>query len=574
MITNKARIKNFIRNQFGKNPTTGYNYYNAENRLDEIRRYHNGMKGANNNKRYIDEVTWNDLEMDKVFLRINHTNSFIGEQVLYHRLHTLWSTKHQTENNLDLNCATIKNENVQTTKSKKININNINTLDTSSQESHLSLYEENPKLREEIEANLYTISKQDEGYYLYDFLTNTDLWKIGNVYIYHMLQLLLIFFSIAGVIFDSMIGFAGLACVVAINFIVYSYTKQKFDIYFKSVIMFKRVYDCATNICKKMPDGFKPDDQTKTAIKKLSKLSRLIFNVESRSRSALSSDISALLMEYIQGVFLIDVSFFNYIMKVIDNDRTSVMLVLDYVGDIDAEISIASYRKSLTKWCRPEFIEHGIMVKGVAHPLIEDPVTNDWELTDRAMITGSNASGKSTFMKCIAMNVILAQTINTCIAEEMYLEPLDVVTCMALRDDVTTGESYYLREAKCIKRMLDRAQSDSVLFVIDEILKGTNTTERIAASKAILEYIGNTKAYAIVATHDNELTSNNSYRQFYFGSSIENDNIIFDYRIHEGINTRSNAIALLAFLGYPASIVEKAKVNINENRRNSRANRA
>ncbi len=201
MITNKARIKNFIRNQFGKNPTTGYNYYNAENRLDKIRRYYNGMKGANNNKRYIDEVTWNDLEMDKVFLRINHTNSFIGEQVLYHRLHTLWSTKHQTENNLDLNCATIKNENVQTTKSKKININNINTLDTSSQESHLSLYEENPKLREEIEANLYTISKQDEGYYLYDFLTNTDLWKIGNVYIYHMLQLLLIFFSIAGVTF-------------------------------------------------------------------------------------------------------------------------------------------------------------------------------------------------------------------------------------------------------------------------------------------------------------------------------------------------------------------------------------
>lgn len=144
---------------------------------------------------------------------------------------------------------------------------------------------------------------------------------------------------------------------------------------------------------------------------------------------------------------------------------------------------------------------------------------------------------------------------------------MQIMTCMSLRDDILSGESYYFREAKYLKRMLDVvAEKTPVLIVIDEILKGTNTKERVAASKAILDYIGNTACLALVATHDNELTETTKYKKYYFESSIIDKDIVFDYKIHEGITEKSNAIALLSLLGYPDSIIEKAKVNIHENR--------
>ena len=167
-------------------------------------------------------------------------------------------------------------------------------------------------------------------------------------------------------------------------------------------------------------------------------------------------------------------------------------------------------------------------------------------------------------MKSIAINAILAQSINTCSAESLKMKPVMVVTCMALRDDVITGESYYYREAKYLKRMLDIVADDKrVLVVIDEILKGTNTKERIAASKAILEYIAGTGCFVLVATHDNELTENPKYRNYHFCNEIEGNDITFDYKIHDGKNTQSNAIELLSHLGYPDEIVEQARKNID-----------
>ena len=87
------------------------------------------------------------------------------------------------------------------------------------------------------------------------------------------------------------------------------------------------------------------------------------------------------------------------------------------------------------------------------------------------VLTGANASGKSTFMKAVAINVILAQTINTCVAKNMKRPAIQVMTSMALRDDVLQGESYYMREIKYLKRMLDELETgEPMLFVIDEIL--------------------------------------------------------------------------------------------------------
>ncbi|MCR5511190.1 MAG: DNA mismatch repair protein MutS, partial [Lachnospiraceae bacterium] len=233
-------------------------------------------------------------------------------------------------------------------------------------------------------------------------------------------------------------------------------------------------------------------------------------------------------------------------------------------GGVDADIAVASYRNSIAKsgqnWCSPEYVNSGISAVKIAHPLISDPVTNDFTLSDRAVLTGANASGKSTFMKSVAINCILAQTINTCVADRFEMQPLIVITCMALRDDILTGESYYYREAKCIKRMLDLiVNEDRVLVVIDEILKGTNTAERIAASKAIMDYIAATECLTLIATHDRELTENSAYKNYHFRNIIKDEDIVFDYLIHEGRNEQSNAIDLLTHLGYPDEVVEGAR---------------
>lgn len=111
------------------------------------------------------------------------------------------------------------------------------------------------------------------------------------------------------------------------------------------------------------------------------------------------------------------------------------------------------------------------------HPLLKNAVGNDFILEDRAILTGANASGKSTFMKAVAINVILAQTIHTCTAEMFDVENVRVMTCMSLRDDVESGESYYFREAKYLRRIVEQMKKGRVFCVIDEIFKGTNTTE-------------------------------------------------------------------------------------------------
>ena len=142
-----------------------------------------------------------------------------------------------------------------------------------------------------------------------------------------------------------------------------------------------------------------------------------------------------------------------------------------------------------------------------------------------------------------------------------------VISSMALRDDVVTGDSYYIREAKRIKEMLNRDDKNKKsLIVIDEILKGTNTHERIAASFAILDYFAGTSHFVLVATHDMELVNGmkERYESFYFESRINEENIIFDYHINKGIGGKSNAIALLSVLGYPQEIVESARERFNK----------
>lgn len=143
------------------------------------------------------------------------------------------------------------------------------------------------------------------------------------------------------------------------------------------------------------------------------------------------------------------------------------------------------------------------------------------------------------------------------------MPPAEVITSMAVRDDLMAGESYFIREIRYLKRILDSISEERVtICAIDEILRGTNTGERIRASRAILEYLRDKNCIALVATHDKELTEllgKADYLNYHFSEEIGEDDIAFSYKIMEGPATSQNAVKPLEFAGFPEEIIEAAQ---------------
>lgn len=180
------------------------------------------------------------------------------------------------------------------------------------------------------------------------------------------------------------------------------------------------------------------------------------------------------------------------------------------------------------------------------------------------LITGSNASGKSTFLRMTAVNAILAQTIHTCTARRYEGNYFCIYSSMALRDSLESGESYYMVEIKALKRIMDAKDAsleNPMLCFVDEVLRGTNTVERIAASAKILEMLAEEKIFCFAATHDIELTHllEKQYDNFHFEEEVEQGDVCFSYHLQKGRATSRNAIRLLQIIGFEDKMIENAE---------------
>ena len=178
------------------------------------------------------------------------------------------------------------------------------------------------------------------------------------------------------------------------------------------------------------------------------------------------------------------------------------------------------------------------------------------ELQDSSLLlTGSNMSGKTTFIRTIAINSILAQAFNICFAERYQAPFFKVFTSIRIADDITDNTSYYLEEVLSIKKALEASEEKApYLFVLDEIFKGTNTIERVSGGKAILSYLNKGPHMVMVSTHDIELTellSEESYELFHFTEQIDKENLIFDHKLKKGKLKTRNAIRILEMYDYP-----------------------
>jgi DNA mismatch repair ATPase MutS len=178
------------------------------------------------------------------------------------------------------------------------------------------------------------------------------------------------------------------------------------------------------------------------------------------------------------------------------------------------------------------------------------------------LITGSNMSGKTTFIRTIALNSVLSQTIFTCFADEFITPFLKVFSSIRIDDNLVEGKSYFFEEVKTIDTLIQEISSSfQNLFILDEVFKGTNTVERVAAAKAVLHYLNKNKNIVLVSTHDLELSEllKEHYDLYHFEEQIVNEALSFDHLLKDGKLNTTNAIRLLELSGYPKEIIDEAK---------------
>jgi DNA mismatch repair ATPase MutS len=157
----------------------------------------------------------------------------------------------------------------------------------------------------------------------------------------------------------------------------------------------------------------------------------------------------------------------------------------------------------------------------------------------------------------------LAQTINTCFADEYRSPVVKQFSSIRIDDNLFEGKSYYFQEVNIMSSLIAEVElSGQSLFVLDEVFKGTNTIERISAAKAILSYLNRSNNIVIVSTHDIELADmlDSEYDLYHFTETIENDELHFDHTIRSGPLKTRNAIKLLELADYPADIIAEARL--------------
>lgn len=267
------------------------------------------------------------------------------------------------------------------------------------------------------------------------------------------------------------------------------------------------------------------------------------------------------LMYLLNLTFLYDLIVYTYSVNLVVEETDVIKSCYLAIGSIDSSISTASYIKRHPDVCNPTLL-HGcsINLEDSYHPLIATPITNSFRSHKSALITGSNMAGKTTFIKTVGVNLILARTLWFSHATRAQFPLLDVHSSIKTEDGLEQGKSFYFTELERLNEFLKVAQGEqNCLFLIDEIYRGTNTVERIAGSAAVLKELASTST-VFVTTHDVELAAylSEEFEMWYFEESGNLDSP-FDYVLRSGICHTRNALKLMSNMGYPEHITARAR---------------
>lgn len=398
---------------------------------------------------------------------------------------------------------------------------------------------------------------------LTSLIFDTNFKLLSNTWVYKLLAVLPLVAAI-GFVFSIPIGLAGIFLSFIVNSIVHYRTKKFINTELPAIAYFTSTMQCCKKLLKIETMNTLP---IMTGLKTSFDIFKKVASKSPTAKSMPSGDMSEAFAEsiwiYFSVTFLYEIRHYNNFMKVVLDNNDDFHIIYKTIGEIELAISVLSFRKSLPAFATPTFSnENAIDFEDIFHPLIQNPVTNTHRIANDSLITGSNASGKSTFIKTLAINGILAQTIFTCTAAKFATRFSLVVTSMAMRDNLQGGESYFIVEIKSLKRILDLVKEYPCTCYVDEILRGTNTVERVAASASVLSYLQKQDCLCIAASHDIELTQIlDKYDNYNFCEQVTDNDITFDYKLKKGPSTSRNAIKLLSVMGFDNEIVMDAEAN-------------
>ncbi len=522
----ERELEQKLRDRFGTLSEEEY----SEEKYRSIQYY---FRSRQNDPGVIDDITWNDLDMDRIYQAFNQTSCAMGEEYLYDLLRRPLYEK-------------------QALKER---------------ERLIAFFAERTEERIRLATALAKIGKFPQ-ISLYEYYQRAmDLTSLSVLP--DLLQAVFLLLAIPLTFFVPAVGGSAIALLVAVNVVTYFQRKKRIEPYLQVVAFLVRLTRQAEELRSLSLPGLEAYQETiLTGAAAFANFRRGAWLIN--SGSSMSGDLADIVMDYIRILFHVDLIKFASMVTTIRKHRQELDSVYETIGLLDSCMAAASFRAYLPEWCIPALENDqekpALSAVGLYHPLLEEPVKNSIDTERSVLITGSNASGKSTFLKTVAINAILAQTLATAACSSYRGCFFRIYSSMALSDNLFGKESYYMVEIKSLKRILDAAgqangASCPVFCCIDEVLRGTNTLERIAASSQILSVLAKKPVLAFVATHDLELTQilEAQYDNYHFSEEVQENDVRFDYRLKPGRAQSRNAIRLLSLLGFPEELTEAAR---------------
>lgn len=263
----------------------------------------------------------------------------------------------------------------------------------------------------------------------------------------------------------------------------------------------------------------------------------------------------------LNSVFLWDIRCLLKLYKWQKKYATELPLWFEVIAEFDALISLGNCNYNHPNWTTPEInnSEFRLNAQNIGHPLIEEKrcISNTFTLSSQeqiAIITGANMAGKSTFLRTIGINLALASTGSNVCAGKFEFSPIRIYTSMRTSDNLMNDESYFYAELLRLQSMLTIIRNGENLFVIlDEMLKGTNSVDKLNGSKKLINQLISLNTHGIIATHDlglTELTTKYlSIKNQCFEVQLQNDELKFDYKLIDGVTRTMNATFLMKKMG-------------------------
>jgi hypothetical protein len=493
--------------------------------FDNIGRY--AVIGKGKAFHQLTSQTIDDIDLHSLFSFVDRTTSKIGQQVLFKKI-------------------------IQPSG------NPVNEL-----QSLIDLMSTNEEFRLDVQQKLSKLSSKDA--YFVSSLFHDHLLEQPKWLKFLWIDLAIIFLLLVlSIIFPVCLIF--LLLPFTVNMLLHYWNKNNTLTFIRSFPQLSLLVNVAQEISS-LHVNFQSDkiNESASELRSFQQKVRLLSLFDDGGIQSELSQIGLYFIELLKAFFLVEVFSLFAAVKELGTKKKSIESLFLFVGNLDVAISIASLRSGKLKTCVPEFTTErkSMEVRRAYHPLIQECEENDLSIDGKSiLITGSNMSGKTTFLRTLAVNSVLAQSIYTCFAEEFKSPILKQFSSIRIDDNLLEGKSYYMKEVETVSYLVQEAEEPSQkLFFLDEVFKGTNTIERISAGKAVLSFLNQRNHLVIVSTHDLELADKlkNDFDLYHFTETIEDKQLHFDHQIKKGPLHSTNAIRILEIAGFPEPIIAEAK---------------